>query len=290
MADVTPAFRVEMSDFENVWKVIQNTILHPFENTLYHVVPLLGAFTWGYTQIAPDDYCQNSMIPKRSAQKFFDEVETLRKCANLSKEIHLYTSLVFHFTSFGGRISATKPILVIPYHRLFRPDGSSFCGQPSLANNIHALTDDETRFFIAREISHIKFSDGVLKTAGRVMFIGALCLLYALPLSWPGIIASAITTLGLYLLADRIHEYSIDLFAVETLGRALNDPKRAMCAALSALEKQTQENRERRLQNGFCRFYLTESGNNLLDLKNPSLTSRIAALQLKAPTLSLLST
>lgn len=285
-----PALRVEMSDFEHVWGTIQNTLLHPFENNLYHYIPILGAFTWGHTPIVQSDYGQGSMIPKDPAQKFFDEVETLRKCAGLSKMIDLYTSLIFHFTSFGGKLSCTNPIIVIPYHRLFRPDGSAFCNegdQTALAKDIHALTDDETRFYIAREIAHIKFGDVFFITAARVAFIATLCFLYAASLSWAGMIGVATGAIGMVLLIERIHEYAIDRFAIKTLGIALADPKRAIDAALSSLEKEREKNMERRRENRFCQFYLTPSGDNLLDIRHPFLSSRINELveKIKRPQL-----
>lgn len=275
-----------MSDFEHIWGTIQSTLLHPFENNLYHYIPILGAFTWGHTPIVRADYGQGSMIPKDPAQKIFDEVETLRKCAGLSKTIDLYTSLIFHFTSFGGKLSCTNPIIVIPYHRLFRPDGSAFCNngnQAALAKDIHALTDDETKFYIAREISHIQFGDVILKTAARAAFIAALCFLYAASLSWAGMIGIAAGAIGMVLLVERVHEYAIDLFAIKTLEKAFADPKRSLDAALSSLEKEREKNMERRRENRFCQFYLTPSGDNLLDIRHPLLSSRINALLEKIP-------
>lgn len=277
-----PAIRIEMSDFEQAWSTVQNLVLHPFENNLYHIVPILGAFTWGYTPIVLADCGQASMLPKDLSQRFFDTVETIRKCAGFQGKIDLYTSLTFHFTSFGGRFSFTKPIIVIPYHRLFRPDGSSFGGesdQTALAKNIHTLSDDETKFYIAREIAHIKFGDVFLKCAARVAFIATLIFLYSAPLSLAGTAGVAFAAIGMVLLVDRVHEYAIDLFAVMILGKALDDPARARSAAIRALEKQKEENLARRPLNRFCQIYITASGNNLLDLKHPLLSSRIAELQ-----------
>ena len=277
-----PAIRVEMSDFEQVWSTVQNMVLHPFETNLYHFIPLLGAFTWGYTPIDMADCGQASMIPKELGKKFFDAVETMCKCASFKGKIDLYTSLVFHFTSFGGSLSLTRPIIVIPYHRLFRPDGSSFgdgSDQSALTKNIHTLSDDETKFYISREIAHIKFGDVFLKSAARVVLIATLIFLYSAPLSWVGIAAVAFGAIGLVLFVDRVHEYAIDLFAVMILGKALGDPYRARAAALRALEKEREENLERRPHNRFCELYITPAGNNLLDLKHPLLTSRIAELR-----------
>lgn len=277
-----PALRIEMSDFEHVWSAVQNLALHPFENNLYHIIPILGAFTWGYTPIVPADCGQTDMIPKNPSSKFFNAVETLCKCASFKGTIDLYTSLIFHFTSFGGRFSCTNPIIVIPYHRLFRPDGSSFCGpadQSALTQNIHALSDDETSFFLAREIAHIKFSDIFLKTTARVAFIASLCFLYGATLSWTSIAAIGTAAVCIVLVIDRIHEYAIDRFAALTLSLALDDRDRAFGAAISSLEKQVEENKERRKQNRFCQFYITALGDNLLDLRNPFLSHRIAELR-----------
>ncbi len=274
-----PALRVEMTDFEQVWGTVQNLLLHPFENNLYHFVPILGAFTWGHTPIVAADCGQASMIPKEPGQKFSYLVETLRKCANLSRKIDLYTALTFHFSSFGGKFSCPNPIIVIPYHRLFRPDGSSLGDQTDHAASIHERTDSETKFYIAREIAHIKFSDDFIKTAARVAFLATLVFLYATPLSLGAMAAVFTTAVAMVLFIDRIHEYAIDRFALLTLAKDLGDPKAALGASVSSLEKERMENIERRAHNRFCRFYITSSGNNLLDLAHPFLTSRIEELQ-----------
>jgi hypothetical protein len=269
-----------MIDFEQIWRSLQNAVLDPYKNTLYYIAPVFGAFSSGYTSINPADCGQKEMIPK--AEKFLEEVETLRKCAGLWREVSLYTALNFHFTSFGGALSLTSPILVLPYHRLFRPDKGTFgdgLKQEELARNIETLTDDETRFYITREIGHLKYNDAALKTVAKVIILAEIFCLYTTPIGWAGTITLLGTALTMYLIADKCYECTMDLFAAKVLGIALRDEKKALGAAISALEKQRLANLERREKNSFCHVYLTPSGNNVLDLKHPFLTSRIEKLQ-----------
>ncbi len=277
---MTTTCRLEMLDFEQIWRSAQNVMLDPYKNTLYYFAPILGAFSSGYTSIDPNDIGIQRMVPQ--AKTFIEEVETLRKCAELGREISLYTALNFHFTSFGGGLSLTRPILVLPYDRLFRPNQGYFgdgLHQAELAKNSNTLTDDETRFYILREIGHLKYNDAALKTVAKIILIAAAFSLYATPLGWAGTTALLATALTMYVIADRCYECTMDLFAAKVLGKVLVDEKRAVNASISALEKQRAINLERREKNRFCKFYLTESGNNLLDLKHPFLTSRISKLR-----------
>jgi len=277
---MTPALRIELSDFERIWGGLQSALIDPAKNTIFHVVPLLGAFYLGHSPIVPSDCGQKTMIPPDKADLFFKMFETLRTCAQFSRKIHYYTSLIFHFTSLGGSLSLTPPVLIIPYTRLFRPaDGTSFCDGSDQSQNILTRSDEETQFYLAREIGHLKYNNGFLKTAAKIAFIVSVCSLYSTPFGWLGLFAFSTAALLLYNLIDRAHESSIDFFAVKTLSLALGDSKRAAAAAISALKKERDENCARREQNLLCRLYLTPSGNNLLDIHNYFLTSRIKALE-----------
>lgn len=271
--------RLEMSDFEPIWRGIGNLTINPLKNIVYNVVPAFGAFSSGYTPIIPEDHGQRSMIPFAASQNIVREIEHLRKCAELGRQISVYTALNFHFTSFGGGLSLTKPILVIPYHRLFRPNSSSFGDGRESQDSPNALTDEETKFYIARELGHLKTNDAFFKTTAKIILVAGISCFWAAPLGWAGAAVIASVAFAIYISADRFYECKMDCFAIKTLGKAINNPKRAAHAALSALEKQRAENLEKREKNFLCSWYLTQSGNNLLDITHPFLTSRIASIQ-----------
>ncbi len=269
-------------DLEQIWSTAQNAMLDPFKHTLYYIAPMLGAFSSGYTSINTSDTGIRNILP--NGDSFIEEVETLRKCADLGREISLYTSLIHHFTSFGGGFSLTSPIIVIPYHLLQRPKIKGHFGdgleQEALAKNIETLTDDETRFYITREIGHLKYNDAVLKTIAKVVIIAAILFLYTTSIGWIGTATIVVATLALHLAADRSYESTMDHFAVKVLGNAFKSRTKAVKAAISALEKQRLVNLQRRENNKFCQFYLTDRGNNLLDLKHQFLTTRIEKMKL----------
>ena len=86
-------------------------------------------------------------------------------------------------------LSLTRPIVVIPYEQLFRPS-KSILGEEKveedMAKNIHIFSDNETRFFIARELGHLKFNDTIFKTAAKILLICAAYILFTTPLGWLG--------------------------------------------------------------------------------------------------------
>ena len=87
-----------------------------------------------------------------------------------------------------------------------------------------------------------------------------------MPFGFLGAAALMGTSLSLYLLSEKKFEAQMDIRGAHLLGRRLNDPARAVQAAISALEKQLRQNLARKNENRLCRLYITPLGNNPLDL------------------------
>lgn len=273
-------YHVELSDFEQVWRLAQNLAIDPSKNALYYFTPVLAAWGSGYSPIISNDYGQKSMIPTHIALNVLNEIEALRKSAGFTRAIHTYTALTHHFRSFGGSFSLTNPILTIPYHRIMRPNASPF-GTDTHPTSPRTFNDDETRFLIARELGHLHFSDPLFKTFAKVGFITSFFFLYATPLGWAGSLLIAGCSLTFLFLVERVYESAIDLFAIDTLTKRTGNLKRSWVAALTVLEKSRLENLERRKRNRLCQCYITKQGNNLLDFQHPFLTTRIERIKQK---------
>ena len=282
MAQIWKLMSFIASNLGQICSGAQNIALDPIKNTIYYFVPFFGAMSSKYTPIAPNDASSLHIISDVAKDRILNEVECIRKCANLYRKVQVYTALNVSPLSYGGSLSLTQPLIVIPYENLFRPTGSSFGEEKfeeGLAKNIHVFSDDETRFFIAREMGHLKFNDAIFKTAAKVMLIAAALILCTTPLGWLGTAAIVGGAFMIYLIADRVYESKIDIFAAKTVALAIGDDRRAVSAALNALKKWRAQNLERREKNLLNRLYLTQAGNNLFDFKNPLLSSRILAMQ-----------
>jgi hypothetical protein len=220
------------------------------------------------------------MIPERVQRAALQELTQLCTHAKLKRQVEFYTGLNFEFESYGGSFSFTCPIIVIPYHYLFRPDGSYF-GQERANefSTMYDLTNNETRFYLAREVCHLAPRDWLVKTAAKVLLCTALYFLCAAPLRWAISLPLAACTFGIQLFVKRSYETHIDLQAIRLCANVQGDLKKAALASLSALVKQQTQNLKSRKQNFWCRFYLTKQGNHLLDLTKPNLTSRIEKVQ-----------
>jgi len=84
--------------------------------------------------------------------------------------------------------------------------------------------------------------------------------------------------LALHLISERLMKSHLDVDAVVLLKELFHDEDRANAAGVTALKKLIQQNQERREGNSLCQMYITEKGNNFLDLTNPFLTVRLDRL------------
>jgi hypothetical protein len=274
-------FALELADLSQLWGKIQDIALDPVKNTLYYFVPFLGAMSSKYTPLSSKDPARHLMTDAAKT-RILSEISRLGQSAELTRQFNVYTTLNQPPMSYGGSLSLTRPILVLPYELLIRPNASSFGAEKSeekLKDSIHLFSDDETRFIIAEELSHLKFNDALIKTAAKILLIGAALFLYASPLGWAGTAAVVGAAFLIYLIADRYYESKIDLVAVKITGRAIEDDRRAAAAALNVLKKIRAQNLEKRESGFFNRLFITKAGNHLLDFKHPFITSRIRNMQ-----------
>lgn len=243
---------------------------------------MLRALTTGHVELRGDDPAQNGMLPPEPKALILREIEQLSALAGIHRKVAVYSALSHAFASAGGSHSLTAPALFLPHQHLFRPGKNPFTQeqpQDNLAGELWNYTDDETRFFICRELSHIKKSNALIRIAAKICFMAAVFVFYTMPFGFLGGGALMGTSLALFLHSERKFEAQMDVRGAGLLGRRLNDPARAVRAAISALQKQRRQNLARKNENRLCRIYITRLGNNPLDLFHSFLTTRIARLR-----------
>ncbi len=264
---------------EQVTRGVSALTVDPYKNALYYFFPFIGAFFNSYHELRVDPSLE-AMMPPAHTGLMLREIQELTDCAGIERDVIPYIALNHTFSNCGGSYSITKPALFIPEQHLFRRTGNSPFPQEqegeNLAEKRWVFSDDETRFFIARELGQIKENSVLLKVAIKVAVLAALFTIYASPFGWSLGLSLAISAIGLYIFSERFFQARADILGIEILGRRIPNPVRA---AISALEKIRQQNLYRRENSKLARLYITEEGNNLLDFTNPFLTTRLTQLR-----------
>ncbi len=221
-----------------------------------------------------------AMMPKDQTSLILKEIQNLTNCARIQREVVPYTALSTQFSSCGGLYSLTNPALFLPFQHLYRKNGHSPFSQERAGENLKEelwlFSDDEVRFFIARELSQIKENSILLKVAIKISILAALFVIYASPFGLGAGLFIFIGAIGLYIYSERILNQRADIFAAEILGKRIANPVKV---AISALEKQRLQNLKRLKTSPFAKWYITKSGNNVLDFVHPFLTTRIERLR-----------
>jgi hypothetical protein len=272
-------FPVAPEHLEQVSRAVSAFTVDPYKSALYYFFPFAGAFFNSYSELRSDPTLE-AMMPQAQTDLMLREIKELTNCAGIQQDVIPYVALNHSFSNCGGSYSITKPALFIPEQHLFRRNGVSPFPQEQpgeqLAQRQWIFSDDETRFLIARELGQIKENSILLKVAIKVAVLAALFTIYASPFGWSLGLSLCIGAIGLYIFSERFFQSKADIVGVEILGRRIQNPVRV---AIDALEKMRQQNLYRRENSKLARVYITEEGNNLLDVINPFLTTRIAELR-----------
>lgn len=251
----------------------------PYKNVLYYFFPFIGAFFLGYQRLQ-SNFSQEAMMPPASTALILREIKDLTRCAEIRCEVIPYTALSHQFSSCGSSSSATNPTIFIPDHHLFRRGNHSSFGQEkpneNLCEKLWLFSDDETRFFIARELGQIRQNSALLRIAIKIAVIGVFLTIYASSFRWLFSLFLIVGVVGLHVISERFFESRADLIGAEILGKKINNPVKV---AIDALDKMRRQNLYQRETSMLAKRYITERGDNLLDLIHPPLTTRIANLR-----------
>jgi hypothetical protein len=274
------SFSFASDHLEQLTRGVSALTVDPFKNALYYFFPFLGAFFANYQRIQDTPDLQ-AMMPSEPTNLILKEIKDLTDCAQISQEVVPYMALNHQFSSCGGSYSLTRPALLIPEQYLFRRgDHCTFGNEKKSGQDLRKqdwiFSDDETRFFIARELGQIKENSALLRIAIKVAVLAVFLTIYASPFGWPLGLALFIGTLGLYIVSERVFQARADIIATEILGKKVTNPVQI---AIDALEKLRQQNLYRRENSKLARVYLTEKGDNGLDFTHEYLTTRIERLR-----------
>ncbi|MBF8262354.1 MAG: hypothetical protein HW387_19 [Parachlamydiales bacterium] len=264
-----------------VWGKIQDFALDPVRNTGYYFFPCLASISSKFTQLALDIPVRHLMSDEVKKQ-IITKIQDLGKSALLPRKFNIYTCLNQPSMSYGGFLSITRPIVVIPYELLIsygRPFYEEARAGDNLLDDNHRFTNKESLFLIAHELCHLKSSDAAFKTAAKILLIAAVAFMFASPFGWAVNAAIITGSFLISLCADRHYESTMDFSSVSTFNEANDDIHLSFEAAISALDKIKNQNLAKLKEGKFYqRIFITKKGNDLLDLKHPFITSRIAAL------------
>lgn len=264
---------------EQICRGVSALTVDPYKNALYYFFPFIAAFFNDYQELRIDP-SHEAMMPEGGTRTVLKEVQDLTQCAGIQRQVVPYIALNHEFYSSGGRWSITKPALFLPFQHVFRQNGHSPLGQEREGENLRGhpwiFSDLETKFLIARELGQINENSALLRIAIKVTVIAALFVIYASPFGLPLGTTLFVVVLGMYLVSERVFQARADIVGTQILGKKTGN---AVQVAIDTLEKMRQQNLFRRKHCPISRWYILESGNNILDFTHPYLTTRIERLR-----------
>ena len=274
--------RLEFDHLEILTAAASSVTVEPVKSLLYYLVPFVGAWVAWHQELRPGDHLQDLLITESAKLSGIEQVNRLKELAGISQKITVYTSDSYTCSSFGGACSFTSPVISIPRGFLTQPPETLFDDHPTKGSfespSNYRYTADESLFFIAREVASIKSNNSLIQLAAKVFFISSIFFLCASAV--PVLAGAALMALALafHVIAERLTRMHLDVDAVHLLKDYFQDEKRAVEAGRTAISKLIKQNIERRSENTICRLYLTEKGNNFLDINHPFLTTRLNRL------------
>jgi len=271
--------QIDSDHSEQLTRTLSSITLNPLKNGFFYFFPFLQVWTTQCTLIKERDITHESIMEPQAKKEILRELNLLKAAAKIDREVVPYTALRHNFLSCGGSLSLTSPAIILPYQHLFRPNSIPFTQENKhisiKTDDIWRFSDHEVRFLIARELSHIKQNDALLRMITKIAIVAALGFLCLGSLSFGGGILFFAVTITVHLLLERQCQAEMDIAGVEILARRLGNHKVATAVAISALEKMRKKNLAR------DHFYITKTGDNIFDLNNPRLTARIEAVKKK---------
>jgi hypothetical protein len=299
---IQPACRLEFDHLGAITDAVTAITIDPVRSIFFYTIPFLGAWVAWHSALRIGDPLQNLLISEEAKIAAIDQVNQLKTLAGIDRDIAVYTSDNYTCASFGGSCSFMAPAISIPRGFLTTPGDPLFPTRPDIVQPPIAehwrYNQDQSLFFIAREVINIKSNNTLIRIAVKIIFVAALFFIYALSIPLLGTIGLIAAAIALHMILERCLKNHLDIDATLLLkkyfyqqalaGREENDldpaerepllaqaEERAIAAGRQAIEKLIAQNLERRESNTLCRLYVTPQGNNLLDVHSPFLTNRL---------------
>jgi hypothetical protein len=143
-----------------------------------------------------------------------------------------------------------------------------------LSQDILHFSDDETRFLIAREVAYIKEDHTLLRTVTKIALLISTLWIF----TPQGLVATALIN-WCYFSSERSFQTKMDVRGVELLQKTYSKTEEeSFKIAINTLEKLRLRNIEQRTRNPKMELFISEEGDNSLDINLPPLTKRLANL------------
>jgi hypothetical protein len=282
-----PSYYVELKMWETIGSSVSALTFDPFKNSFYYLFPWFKLVQSSYNPVFPTDTLEGleqiDKMPKDQVDRLFHEIDCFKVAIEINRKINPYISSGFHFLSIGGTLSFLPPAIIIPDEKAFPRNNQT--------------VSEETQFLIAREIGHIKENDALVRLVVKIIIFAALFAAFHVATGGFGAVAyGAFFAIAIpaHIIIERMYQTKIDRIGTKILSKRLQiveigqaalfekeANRKAHKIALDALKKIREENQ--RMRKKGC-FYITEKGNNWLDVSKPFITDRIAALEALSPT------
>jgi hypothetical protein len=259
--------------FEQGMRTAYMISLGIFKNSLCYLFPFVGGIFFNYRKMEPDNFYTESYLDKKSVKQLTDELEFLEENIELKKKtITLCTGTLLSPHSYGGAHSITKPLIALPESFINRNNSLPAFGQfqEKLSDILH-FSDDETRFLIAREVAYIKEDHTLFRTLTKIALLISTFWIF----TPKGLIATALIN-WCYFSNEHSFQTKMDIRGVELLQKTYNKTKeQSFWIAINTLEKLRLRNIEQRRHNPKMELFISEEGDNSLDINLPPLTHRL---------------
>ncbi len=253
-----------------------SSLLSPIKDIFTYALPSQGLkFSNAWEVKTVNDESLNSRVSLNDRVSAVEEIKKLAMKSGLDGDIAVYASDELTYSSFGGRFSFTKPVILVPAEHLWRNENRGAFGaqtdEEALVNDTWRYTDQETQFLILRQMARIKKSDSLLKLAARVVMVAAVVLLFLGPVTWVVSLSVFATALLFYFFIERVLHTYYDQKACKLSGKTDD--------AISALEKQQKQNLYYKSQSRSANFLINSKGDERFNLSTSSLSTRIERLK-----------
>ena|GEM_PF-6275362 len=247
-------------------------IVSPVQKVACYTFPFLETFF--QSKVDPkDEYDHESLVKKR---KYTNLVKKLCKDHGINKSINIYHKKYNSFSSVGGRLSISSPIIYVPSEQLFPKE------ELSLKQTKNLLDENEIEYQLTRQVVHLKNNTDLVKTITKIgISLIAISALVFFSLSSGYLLLVTAGVIGVNHLANKYFqnlELKVDKEAVDSLSKKLSHSK-AVTVAISSFEKLKEENKIKRQRAFLGKLQYTTDGVERFNFSSPSNKKRLSHLQ-----------
>lgn len=244
------------------------SIISPVKNVASYLFPIINTYP-RYSHINKETFHDDLQMPHWRKERIYNQLEVIKKAASLNRPVRLYSKPDTDFSSFGGSLSISSPVITLTHEQIF-PSGGA------LQHNL--FSDQQIDFLVSRQVVAIKENHNLIKSIIKVA-IGALILslYFFCPFSFLASLGIILVANLVYLYVARRLERRQDIKAISLL-ETLYGREEALKVAKTTLEKARDHNIAKRAN--FKEWaLLTKDGNKRFDAEIPTFGDRIRRIK-----------